>query len=177
VRLPTAPRDESAAAACERVSLGGAHVLVVEDQPDGLAFVSRILLDRGGRVSMAASAAGALEHFDRHAPDLIVSDIEMPGMSGFELLSELRAREHGRRVPAVALTPFARAEDRTRSLLAGYQGHVPKPVEPAELLATVASLLHLADRADKSQDPGAPETRGIGQRSGVSSAGRGLRNS
>jgi DNA-binding response OmpR family regulator len=68
-------------------------------------------------------------------------------MSGFELLTELRAREYGRRVPAIALTPFARAEDRMRSLLAGYQGHVPKPVDPAELLATVASLLRLADGA------------------------------
>jgi CheY-like chemotaxis protein len=143
------------------VSLAGAHVLVVEDQPDGLAFVSRILLDRGGRVSMAASAAEALERFDRYPPDLIVSDIDIPGMSGFELLSELRARERGRRVPAIALTPFARAEDRTRSLMAGYQGHVPKPVDPAELLATAASLLHVADRADEVPSR-VPEDRDVG---------------
>jgi PAS domain S-box-containing protein len=176
VRLPAAGRDEDAAGACVRVSLAGAHVLVVEDQPDGLAFVSRILLDRGGRVSMAASAAEALERFDRYPPDLIVSDIDMPGMSGFELLTELRAREHGRRVPAIALTPFARAEDRTRSLMAGYQGHVPKPVDPAELLATVASLLHLADRADEVPSPRVHETRGVGRRSGGSAGQRDFRN-
>ena len=77
-------------------------------------------------------------------PDLVISDIGLPGMDGFELLTRLRALEAGRRVPAIALTTFARAEDRTRSLLAGYQGHVPKPVDPAELLATVASLLQLS---------------------------------
>jgi PAS domain S-box-containing protein len=159
VWLPAAARDEGAAAAYDRVTLAGAHVLVVDDQPDGLAFVSRILLDGGGRVSTAASAAEALERFDRCPPDLIVSDIDMPGMSGFELLTELRTREHGRRVPAIALTPFARAEDRTRSLMAGYQGHVPKPVEPAELLATVASLMHLADRADEVPSSGVPESQ------------------
>ena len=81
-------------------------------------------------------------------PDLVISDIAMPGMNGYELLTRLRALEEGRRVPAIALTPYARAEDRTRSLLAGYQGHVPKPVDPAELLATVASLLQLAERPD-----------------------------
>jgi PAS domain S-box-containing protein len=176
VRLPAAARDEGAAAACERVSLAGARVLVVEDQPDGLAFVSRILLDRGGRVSMVSSAAEALERFDRDPPDLIVSDIDMPGMSGFELLTELRAREQGRRVPAIALTPFARAEDRTRSLLAGYQGHVPKPVDPAELLATVASLLRLADGAAEVPSRRAPETQSVRHRSGGSAARGDLRN-
>ena len=84
----------------------------------------------------------------RGGPDLIISDIAMPGMDGYELLIRLRSLEEGRRVPAIALTPFARAEDRTRSLLAGYQGHVPKPVDPGELLATVASLLQLSERSD-----------------------------
>ena len=119
---------------------------------------------------MASSAAEALERFDRYPPDLIVSDIDMPGMSGFELLTELRAREHGRRVPAIALTPFARAEDRTRSLLAGYQGHVPKPVDPAELLATVASLMRLADGAAEVPSPRAPETQSVRRRPGGSAA-------
>jgi CheY-like chemotaxis protein len=78
----------------------------------------------------------------------VISDIAMPGMDGYELLTRLRALEEGRRIPAIALTPFARAEDRTRSLLAGYQGHVPKPVDPSELLATVASLLQLSERSN-----------------------------
>jgi CheY-like chemotaxis protein len=99
-------------------------------------------------VSTAVSATEAIARFTEEPPDLVISDIAMPGMDGYQLLNRLRALEEGRRVPAIALTPYARAEDRTRSLLAGYQGHVPKPVDPAELLATVASLLQLAERPD-----------------------------
>jgi CheY-like chemotaxis protein len=130
------------------VSLAGAHVLVVEDQPDGRDLVARIITERGGRVSTAVSATEAIARFTEEPPDLVISDIAMPGMNGYQLLNRLRGLEEGRRVPAIALTPYARAEDRTRSLLAGYQGHVPKPVDPAELLATVASLLQLAERPD-----------------------------
>jgi PAS domain S-box-containing protein len=130
------------------VSLAGAHVLVVEDQPDGRELVARIITERGGRVSTAVNASEAIARFTEEPPHLVISDIAMPGMNGYELLNRLRALEEGRRVPAIALTPYARAEDRTRSLLAGYQGHVPKPVDPAELLATVASLLQLAERPD-----------------------------
>jgi PAS domain S-box-containing protein len=149
VRLPAAElQDRTGLQACSDVSLAGAHVLIVEDQIDGRELVARILLDRGGRVSTAMSAAEAIDAFRREQPDLVISDIEMPGMDGYELLIHLRALEQGRRVPAVALTAFARAEDRTRSLLAGYQGHVAKPVDPSELLATVASLLQLSERSD-----------------------------
>ena len=149
VRLPPAElEDRTGASRHTDVSLAGAHVLVVEDQPDGRELVSRIITERGGRVSTAVSAAEAIAQFTAEPPDLVISDIAMPGMNGYELLTRLRALEEGRRVPAIALTPYTRAEDRTRSLLAGYQGHVPKPVDPAELLATVASLLQLAERPD-----------------------------
>ena len=79
-------------------------------------------------------------------PDVIVSDIGMPLMDGYQFIRELRKRppNQGGRTPAVALTAFARSEDRTRALIAGYQMHVAKPVEPAELLATVASLASLS---------------------------------
>jgi CheY-like chemotaxis protein len=149
VRLPAAePTSRTGIPACPDVSLAGAHVLVVEDQPDGRELVARIILEGGGRVSRAESAAEAIASFTQEAPDLVISDIAMPGMDGYELLTRLRALEEGRRIPAIALTPFARAEDRTRSLLAGYQGHVPKPVDPSELLATVASLLQLSERSN-----------------------------
>ncbi len=149
VRLSHAELDDRTDAGRHAdVSLAGAHVLVVEDQPDGRELVSRIITERGGRVSTAVSAAEAIAQFTEEPPDLVISDIAMPNMNGYELLTRLRALEEGRRVPAIALTPYARAEDRTRSLRAGYQGHVPKPVDPAELLATVASLLQLAERPD-----------------------------
>ena len=149
VRLPPAELEvRTDAGRNTDVSLAGAHVLVVEDQPDGRELVARIITERGGRVSTAVSATEAIARFTEEPPDLVISDIAMPGMNGYELLNRLRALEEGRRVPAIALTPYARAEDRTRSLLAGYQGHVPKPVDPAELLATVASLLQLAERPD-----------------------------
>jgi PAS domain S-box-containing protein len=149
VRLPTAqPTDRTGGPAYPDISLAGAHVLVVEDQPDGRELVARIILEGGGRVSRAENAAEAIASFTHEAPDLVISDIAMPGMDGYELLTRLRALEEGRRIPAIALTPFARAEDRTRSLLAGYQGHVPKPVDPSELLATVASLLQLSERSN-----------------------------
>jgi CheY-like chemotaxis protein len=147
VRLPAAELQEWTGASARDFSLAGAHVLVVEDQADGRELVARIIAERGGRVSTAVSADDAIRRFSQDTPDLVISDIAMPGMDGYELLTRLRALEEGRRVPAIALTPFARAEDRTRSLLAGYQGHVPKPVDPTELLATVTSLLQLSERS------------------------------
>jgi PAS domain S-box-containing protein len=145
VRLPAAqPQDRTGTAGSPAVSLAGAHVLVVEDQADSREIVARIISERGGRVSTAVSVTEAIDCFTQDPPDLLISDITMPGMDGYELVTRLRAIEGGRRVPAIALTAFARAEDRTRSLLAGYQGHVPKPVDPDELLATVASLLQLS---------------------------------
>jgi len=157
VRLPAAQlQDRAGNAVLPAVSLAGAHVLVVEDQADSRDVVARIILERGGRVSTAVSATEAIDRFTQDRPDLLISDITMPGMDGYELLMRLRALEGGRRVPAIALTAFARAEDRTRSLLAGYQGHVPKPVDPAELLATVASLLQLSKPSEHTPKGVAP---------------------
>ena len=91
---------------------------------------------------LASSAGEGLELVARERPDMIVSDIGMPGEDGYEFIRKVRALpgEEGGRTPAAALTAFARAEDRTRALRAGYQTHVAKPVEPFELTAVVASL-------------------------------------
>jgi CheY-like chemotaxis protein len=90
----------------------------------------------------SASAQEALRAFEEQVPDVLISDIGMPGMDGYELLKRVRARsaDRGGRTPAIALTAFARSEDRTRALRAGFLVHLPKPVEPSELVATVASL-------------------------------------
>ncbi|HEY2586907.1 MAG TPA: CHASE domain-containing protein [Tepidisphaeraceae bacterium] len=129
-----------------RRRLDGVRVLVVDDEPDALDLVSRTLKQDGADVRLAGSAAEALGAIDELNPDVLISDIAMPGQDGYELIRQLRSRERrargGRHVPAVALTAFARKEDRERALRAGYQAHLAKPVEPARLAAVVAQLAH-----------------------------------
>ena len=123
-------------------SLAGIKVLAVDDEPDALGLVKRVLEGCGARVVTATSAAEALDLVVAERPDMIVSDIGMPGEDGYSFIRKVRElpAAQGGRTPAAALTAFARAEDRTRALRAGYQTHVAKPVEPTELTAVVASL-------------------------------------
>jgi signal transduction histidine kinase/ActR/RegA family two-component response regulator len=123
-------------------SLQGLRVLVVDDEPDTRLLLRTVLEGCGSEVLTADSAADALAAFAQSRPDVIISDVGMPGEDGYELIGKLRAAEagHGGRIPAIALTAYARVEDRVRALNAGFQVHVPKPIEPVELLAVVASL-------------------------------------
>jgi PAS domain S-box-containing protein len=123
--------------------LDGLKVLVVDDEPDTRELLKVGLGRCGAEVTLAGSAAEALEAMPTAAPDLLVSDIGMPGEDGYELIRRVRALpdESGGRVPAIALTAYARVEDRMQALRAGYQMHVPKPVEMAELVAVAASLV------------------------------------
>ena len=125
---------------CARIA--GVRVLVVDDEPDARMLVRRLLEDCEAVVSTAESAREALERLERDPPDVLVSDIGMPGEDGYSLIRRVRALgpDRGGNTPAVALTAYARAEDRVRSVLAGFQMHVSKPVEPAELITMVASL-------------------------------------
>lgn len=123
--------------------LAGATILLVEDDDDTRAMLASLLRSAHATVETASSAQAALELCDRIRLDLVVSDIGMPGMDGYEFIAELRRRERsaGRAsLPAVALTAYARVEDRMRALTSGFQMHVAKPVEPAELLTVLASL-------------------------------------
>lgn len=123
--------------------LEGVRVLVVEDEQDAREVLTIALRQCGAEVMSAGSAAEALEILrGERTPDVLVSDIEMPGEDGYALIRKVRAleEERGGRVPAAALTAYARSEDRMRALSAGFQVHIPKPVEPAELVAVVASL-------------------------------------
>ena len=126
----------------DQPSLEGIKVLAVDDEPDARTLIKRVLEDCGAKVVLAGSASEGLELLTRERPDMILSDIGMPGHDGYDFIRKVRALgpERGGRTPAAALTAFARAEDRTRALRAGYQTHVSKPVEPAELTAVVASL-------------------------------------
>jgi PAS domain S-box-containing protein len=123
-------------------SLAGLHVLVVDDQPDGRELVAAVLTRSGARVTTSSSVADALEKVQRLEPDVLVSDIEMPNEGGYALIERVRslANENGGAIPAIALTAHARFKDRIRALAAGFQVHVPKPVEPTELVILVANL-------------------------------------
>jgi PAS domain S-box-containing protein len=120
------------------LSLHGVKVLIVDDEPDARDLVQRFLSECGANPAVAASAVEAQRVLAAFAPDVIISDIGMPEQDGYEFMRAVRDR--GYKMPAVALTAFARAEDRIRSIQSGYQMHLPKPVDPAELVAIVASL-------------------------------------
>lgn len=124
------------------MDLTGVKVLVVDDEPGAQALVKRVLSQCKAEVVTVGGADDGLAAVKEFRPDVIVSDIGMPGKDGYQFLREVRGLrpEHGGRTPAVALTTFARSEDRTRAMLAGYQVHVAKLIEPQELVATVASL-------------------------------------
>lgn len=154
VRLPLAgelplgerpPRPAGAATPpgrrdAELADLRGLRVLVVDDEADGRELIKRVLADRNAEVTTAATAAEALSLVPQTRAQLLLSDIGMPDMDGFELLERVRALGPAANgdVPAIALTAFAQSEDRLRALEAGFLDHITKPVEPAELIATVA---------------------------------------
>ena len=123
-------------------SLAGTRILIVDDEEDARELIGHILRDHGAQVDMVASGEEALKRIESHPPDMLISDIGMPGLDGYTLVKSLRTSspEAVQQIPAVALTAFARSEDRTRALLSGFQAHIAKPVEAAELVATVASL-------------------------------------
>ena len=123
-------------------SLKGVTVLAVDDEADARQLIKRVLEDCGARVLVAASSEEALELLEQDRPNMIISDIGMPGEDGYAFIGKVRSLsdKEGGNIPAAALTAFARSEDRTRALRAGFQTHVSKPVEPAELAAVVASL-------------------------------------
>lgn len=123
-------------------SLAGLRILVVDDEADAREIVSAILGEAGAVTASASSSSEALALMDQWKPDLLISDIAMPRESGFDLIREVRARpaESGGRIPAIAITAYARVQDRLKVLSAGFQTHVPKPIEPIELATIVASL-------------------------------------
>ena len=118
------------------------RILVVDDDADGRTLTSLVLTQAGASVKAVAAVREALQILELERPDVLVSDIGLPDQDGYELIRQIRQREaeHGGFLPAIALTGFARAEDRVRSLAAGFQVHLPKPVEPVELTAAIATV-------------------------------------
>jgi signal transduction histidine kinase/CheY-like chemotaxis protein len=158
VRLPILgvdAHDERASAVTDRRSAGSAsspqprsqrldnlRILVVDDHDDGRRLTSLVLTQTGATVEAVASAREVLQRLEVQQPDVLVSDIGLPDEDGYSLIRRIRRREkeHGGFLPAIALTGYARADDRDRALAAGFQAHVPKPVFPAELIAVIADV-------------------------------------
>jgi CheY-like chemotaxis protein len=141
-----AARDALALLECPE-RFDGLKVLVVDDEADTRQLLATVLGQCGALVTTASSAEEALALLESLQPDVLVSDIGMPGTDGFELISKVRAlpAKRGGRIPAIALTAYARVEDRLRALRSGFQMHVPKPVELTELIAIVANLVQRSD--------------------------------
>lgn len=149
VLLPVEPSSRVAGRAERKTTvptrterLDGIRVLFVDDSADARDLVSTILADRGAIVRTCESSDAALAALARERPDVMISDIEMPGGDGYEMIRALRVRDEDSEtpIPAIALTGATRAEDRIRMLAGGFQVHIPKPVDPAELVAAVAAL-------------------------------------
>jgi PAS domain S-box-containing protein len=130
------------AAGVPHADLEGVRVLVVDDEPDARSLIERLLQECQAIVTTAGSASEAYERVSRDVPDIVLSDIGMPKEDGYALMRRIRQLTgDAGRVPAIALTAYARAEDRTKALQAGYQLHLAKPVEPSKLISMVASLV------------------------------------
>ena len=125
------------------------RILLVEDDSDTQELLKTILRRHGAEVDVVGSGASALEEVPRSKPDLIISDIAMPGENGYELIKKIRSlsAEEGGRIPAIAVTAYASASDRRRALLAGFQTHLAKPIEPDDLVAVILSLTFQPDSA------------------------------
>jgi len=123
-------------------SLSGLRVLVVDDEPDARELIRRVLSEAGATVLMAAGGREAIAILTQKRPDVVLSDIGMPDLDGYQFIRAIRQMPptEGGATPAAALTAFARPEDRRRALIAGYQSHITKPIESAELVTVVAAL-------------------------------------
>ncbi|HKP46518.1 MAG TPA: response regulator, partial [Pyrinomonadaceae bacterium] len=122
--------------------LDGLRILIVDDETDALDLISMELAQHGAKVIGAGSSEEALQLLAANDFDMLISDIGMPQMDGYDLMRKIRQTEKDKQkpIPAVALTAYARVQDRMRAILAGYSTHVTKPVEPNELVTVVASL-------------------------------------
>jgi len=137
------PRTERREPLTGLANLDGVHVLAVDDEDDALILLRVVLEAAGARVTTISSPVMALARIADVNPDVLVVDLGMPEMDGFELITELRRSSKPaaiRNVPAAALTAFARSEDRTKALRCGFEMHLAKPVDPGELVASVATL-------------------------------------
>ena len=152
------PRAAAAASAIPLGDLRDVHVLAVDDDADALTLVAEVLEAAGARVSTSGSAEEALETLEAELPHVMVADLGMPRVDGFQLIERIRGHRNPlvRRVPAAALTAYARSDDRVKALRAGFQIHLAKPIDPAELITAVAALARRFGPATRDRDQPPP---------------------
>ena len=136
------PHTQSASRLARQTSAGPVplQVLIVEDETDARESLAALLGSEGARVRGAEDVPTALRVLDEWRPDVLIVDIHLPGMSGYDLMRTVRSREATRTVPAIALTGVATVSDRITALTAGFTTHLTKPVEPEALITAVAGL-------------------------------------
>lgn len=142
----------------QAVSLAQIRVLIVDDEADTRDFLATALEQFGARVTIATSVMEAFSLFQQDPPDILLSDIGMPEEDGYRLIQRIRALppEQGGQVPAAALTAYVRGDDRLQALRAGFQMHVPKPIEPLQLLQVVTQLVSSRSGGFTSESSGSP---------------------
>ena len=140
--LPDQPALPWHGAGGNLADLSALRILAVDDDRDALALINEVLTTAGADVRTAASAASALAQIEEWKPDVLVSDLGLPQMDGFELIKQIRAAECGQvsQLPAAALSAYARSEDRAKALRSGFGLHLTKPIDPVELVAAIAAL-------------------------------------
>jgi CheY-like chemotaxis protein len=153
---PKLDRRQTAATAAptmvyQPTRMAGVKVVIVDDEPDARMLIRRLLEDCDAEVHTAETAEEAMTLLQSKRPHVLISDIGMPGQDGYGLIRRVRAlpAETGGHTPAVALTAYARAEDRVTAIVAGFQHHLSKPIEPNELIAVVASLVGATEKNSK----------------------------
>jgi len=166
VSVPRSTAPRRVGAFIPTPDVAGLRVLVVDDDDDARALAKDILESCGCRVTLAASVDAALAAFATEVPDVLLSDVGMPGRDGYDLIRAVRAMSPaaGGEVPAAALTAYARADDRRRLLDAGFSMHVPKPLEASELIAVLANLMRFrSGRAGSTPVPPPPAENGTSE--------------
>jgi PAS domain S-box-containing protein len=161
IRQPSEGVQPPAAAGAQTIPTGDlrdVHVLAVDDDPDAVTLVADLLQAAGARVSTASSADDALRVIEAEVPQVIVSDLGMPRVDGFQLIERIRGHRDPlvRHLPAAALTAYARSDDRVKALRAGFQIHLAKPIDPTELVTAVAALAKRFSREDAGNTPAPP---------------------
>ena len=121
--------------------LAGTHVLIIDDEIDSRELLTLVFQQEGAKTTSVSSANEALEAFKKNLPDIIISDIGMPKIDGYTLIHQIRSLPEGKKVPAIALTAYGGEVNRQRSLNAGFQYHIAKPIDIIQLLDITLKLL------------------------------------